>query len=162
MAPALPTEFLTRPMAHRAYHDLAQQRPENSRVAVRAAIEAGYGIEIDVQLTSDGGAVVFHDYQLDRLAGLPGVMRARTMEDAQAIPLLGASDETIPSISNVLEIVDGQVPVLIEIKDQDGAMGPDVGPLEEAVARVLKNCTGPVAVMSFNPHSVAEMARLCP
>jgi glycerophosphoryl diester phosphodiesterase len=54
------------------------------------------------------------------------------------------------------------VPLLIEIKDQDGAMGPDVGPLEEALARGLEGYTGPVAVMSFNPHSIAKMAELAP
>jgi glycerophosphoryl diester phosphodiesterase len=62
----------------------------------------------------------------------------------------------------VLELVAGRVPVLIEIKDQDGAMGPNVGPLEAAVAEAIAGYSGPLAVMSFNPHSVAAMADLSP
>ena len=75
---------------------------------------------------------------------------------------LKASADGIPSLWRVLDLVAGQVPVLIEIKDQDGAMGPNVGALEHGVFRALEGYRGPVAVMSFNPHSVAEMAKLAP
>ena len=68
----LPPAFLARPSTHRAYQDLHKGRPENSRAAIRAAIEAGYGIEIDVQLTADGQAMVFHDSDLARLTGAHG------------------------------------------------------------------------------------------
>ncbi len=153
--------FQTIPLAHRALHDVAEGRPENSRSAARAAIAAGYGIEVDVQLTSDGGAVVFHDYALDRLTAERGPVRRRSLEDLAAIPLSGG-DEGIPSLAEVLDLVAGQVPLLVEIKDQDGALGPDVGPLERAVATAFAGYTGPLAVMSFNPHSVAAMAELAP
>ncbi|MZR12272.1 phosphodiesterase [Maritimibacter sp. DP07] len=157
----LPAAFLGPPLAHRAYHDAAAGRPENSRAAVRAAVAAGYGIEIDVQLSRDEVAMVFHDYDLARLTGEKGPVRQRTAEDLALIRLTGG-DEGIPTLSEILALVDGRVPVLIEIKDQDGAMGPNVGPLEAAVADAVTAYAGPVAVMSFNPHAVAEMARLAP
>ena len=62
----------------------------------------------------------------------------------------------------MLDQVAGQVPLLIEIKDQDGAMGPNVGALEKAVAREVAGYAGPLALMSFNPHAVAALATLCP
>ncbi|MCA0870853.1 phosphodiesterase [Seohaeicola saemankumensis] len=162
MIPVLPDAFLRVPLAHRALHDLTQQRPENSRAAIRAAVAAGYGIEIDLQLTSDGQAMVFHDYDMARLTGVSGPIRRITAAEAQDIALSGGDGETIPTLPEVLALVAGQVPLLIEIKDQDGGMGPDIGPLEAACARALAGYAGPVAVMSFNPYSVAEMARLAP
>lgn len=157
----LPPAFLTRPIAHRAFHDRAKGRPENSRAAVRAAVEAGYGIEIDVQPSADGVAMVFHDEWLDRLTDETGPINQRSAGELAKIALKHG-DEGIPTLSEVLEIIAGRVPLLIEIKDQDGQMGDNIGPLEEATARVLAGYTGPVAVMSFNPHSVAAMARLAP
>ncbi|MCB1310951.1 MAG: phosphodiesterase [Sedimentitalea sp.] len=162
MSPPLPGGLLARPLAHRALHDAGRGRPENSRAAIRAAIAAGYGIEIDVQLSADGEALVFHDYDLGRLTGARGPLRARTAAEAATIALTGGDGETIPTLAEVLAIVAGQVPLLIEIKDQDGAMGPDIGPVEAAVARALAGYAGEVAVMSFNPHSVARMAELAP
>lgn len=160
--PALPDGFLRRPVAHRALHDIRQGRPENSRAAVRAALAAGYGIEIDLQLTADGQAMVFHDYDLSRLTGRAGPLRGLSADRAAAISLLHGDGEGIPRLDEILALVAAQVPLLIELKDQDGAMGPDVGPLEAAAARDLVGYAGPVAVMSFNPHSVAEMARIAP
>lgn len=157
----LPKSFLTRPLAHRALHDIHAGRPENSRTAISAAMEAGYGVEIDVQLSADGVAIVFHDDALDRLTHERGWVRARSCEDLAAIPLLGG-DEGIPTLSEVLKLVGGAVPVLIEIKDQDGALGKGVGPLETSVAQALARYEGPVAVMSFNPHSVAAFGKLAP
>ena len=153
----LPESFLKAPLAHRAYHDRSARRPENSRAAVRAAVAAGYGIEIDLQLSSDGQAMVFHDYDLKRLTGHGGRVRARTAAELGAIRLLDAEDG-IPTLAEVLAIVGGRVPLLIEIKDQDGAMGPGVGPLEKATARALQDYRGDIALMSFNPHSVAALA----
>jgi len=162
MTPVLPPAFLKLPLAHRALHDVSAGRPENSRSAVRAAIAAGYGIEIDLQLSADGAAMVFHDYGLKRLTGRDGVVRQHTAEQLGGIALAGGDGETIPTLPDILAIVAGQVPLLIELKDQDGAMGPDVGSLEAAAAEALQGYGGPVAVMSFNPNSVAEMGRICP
>ncbi|WP_299727718.1 glycerophosphodiester phosphodiesterase family protein [uncultured Tateyamaria sp.] len=161
MTPRLDPAFLAAPLAHRALHDVADGRPENSRAAITAAISHGYGIEIDVQLTADNVAVVFHDYALERLAEGSGPVRARAASELGAIPLRGGS-EGIPDLPEVLALVAGRVPLLIEIKDQDGAMGDQIGPLEAATAAALDGYTGPVAIMSFNPHAVARMAELCP
>ncbi len=157
----LPTDLLTRPIAHRALHDASDGRPENSRAAVKAAMEHGYGIEIDVQLTSDEQAAVFHDHSLERLTDREGLVRDRTMPELASIAIEG-SNETIPELAEVLGLVGGRVPLLIEIKDPDGTFGPDVGSLEGAVARALAGYDGPAAVMSFNPHSVATMQSLAP
>jgi len=157
----LPAAFLTRPIAHRAYHDKTQGRPENSRAAIRAAVDAGYGIEIDLQLSADGQAMVIHDYDLRRLTGQRGAVALRTAAELGTIPLLHG-DEGIPTLCEVLDIIAGRVALLIEIKDQDGKMGPNVGPLEQATADALQSYTGPVAIMSFNPHSIIEMASLAP
>jgi glycerophosphoryl diester phosphodiesterase len=159
-APALPARFVQVPLAHRALHDAAQGRPENSRAAIRAAIAAGYGIEIDVQLSADDAAMVFHDDYLERLTQAQGPVRLQTAAALGKIALRG-TDESIPDLQDVLALVAGQVPLLIEIKDQDGAMGPNVGPLERATARALAGYRGEVAVMSFNPHSVAMMQTVC-
>ncbi|MGI9390839.1 MAG: glycerophosphodiester phosphodiesterase family protein [Boseongicola sp.] len=158
---SLPASFLTRPFAHRGLHDVADGRPENSLVAARAAIANGYGIELDVQITADAEAVVFHDYELDRLTEATGIVRRRTLADLRKVRLKGGS-EGIPSLSEFLAVVAGQVPILLEIKDQDGALGKDVGPLERAVAKTIGGYRGDVAVMSFNPHSVAAMKALSP
>ena len=79
MTPA-PPWLLDRPFAHRGLHDIGRGRPENSRAAFRAAIERGYGIELDLQVSGDGFAMVFHDEGLERLAGESGLVRATTAE----------------------------------------------------------------------------------
>nr|WP_170539984.1 glycerophosphodiester phosphodiesterase family protein [Ruegeria arenilitoris] len=161
MTPSLPRVFMAAPIAHRALHDVRQNRPENSRAAIRAAIAAGYGIEIDLQLTSDGHAMVFHDYDMARLTGRSGAIQQITRAEAADLPLLHG-DERIPSLEEVLQLVAGRVPLLIEFKDQHGAMGPVDGRLERDAVALLKSYDGPVALMSFNPNSVAELARLAP
>lgn len=148
-------------MTHRALHDRAQGRIENSPAAIRAAVAAGYAIEVDVQLSADGFAMVFHDEVLDRLTAERGPVSARTAAELGQIGLTGGSD-TIPTLDAVLGMVAGRVPLLIEIKDQTGAMGPTDGRLESAVAQALVGYAGDVAVMSFNPHAVAQMAQLAP
>jgi len=161
MIPPLPTAFLQQPLAHRGYHDLALGRPENSMAAFDAAIEAGYGIELDIQPSADGVPMAFHDYDMRRMTGIQGPVTRLTAE-ALGQTWLKDSDQTISPLSKVLARVAGRVPVLIEVKDQDGAMGPGVGPLERAIADVLSGYTGDVAVMSFNPHSVAVLAQAAP
>lgn len=158
---ALNPDFLTRPLAHRGLHDRKAGIVENSPSAFRAAIAAGYGIELDIQMSADQRAMVFHDDDLDRLTYETGPIRTRVAADLRTIRLKDSTD-TIPTLAEVLKLVAGQVPLLIEIKDQDGAMGPNIGPLEAATAGALRGYGGPIAVMSFNPNSVAEMARICP
>ena len=159
MKVALPQSMIEIPLAHRGLHDAAKGRIENAMASFQAAINGGYGIELDVQLSADGQAVSFHDDTLDRLTGETGLVRDRTAHALGEISLNGSRD-TIPTFREVLDLVAGKVPLLIEIKDQDGAFGEDVGPLERAVARDLEGYIGDCAVMSFNPHSVAAMQAL--
>jgi len=161
MTPPLPPDFLRIPFAHRAFHDAGSGRAENSPAAIAAAIAAGYGIEVDVQMTSGGTAVVFHDYDLKRLTGKTGPVRDRTAADLAGIPL-SEGGGTIPTLAQCLGMIGGRVPLLIEIKDQDGGMGPNVGALEQAVAIDLAAYEGPVAVMSFNPNSVDALRHFAP
>lgn len=158
---ALPPGFLRRPIAHRALHNRAEGRIENSLSAIRAAIAAGYAIEIDLQLSQDGVAMVFHDEDLARLTGLSGLLAARDAADLVKIGLKDSAD-LIPTLAEVLTLVAGQVPLLIELKDQTGAMSESDGRLEAATAAALGGYEGDVAVMSFNPWMVKEMARLLP
>jgi glycerophosphoryl diester phosphodiesterase len=157
----LPATLLTRPITHRGLHDVKDGRPENSVEAIKAAIDASYGIEIDLQLSKDGVAMVFHDYHLGRLTERSGPVAQRTAEELQSITLLGG-EASIPTLDTVLDLVRGQVPILIEIKDQDGEMGPNVGTLEKATADLLKDYSGDVAVMSFNPHAVIAFGEAAP
>lgn len=159
----LPPAFLAAPIAHRGLHDRAAGVIENSRAAARAAIAAGYGIECDVQASADGEALVFHDDLLDRLTDRAGPIAAASAATLAALPLTGAAEgETIPTFEEFLALVGGRVPVLVEIKDQTHALGPEVGPLERRVAELLARYDGPAAVMSFNPHAVGAMAVAAP
>lgn len=157
----LPHSFLTRPIAHRGLHDRALGRIENAPQSFVAAIDAGYGIELDVQLSSNGDAMVFHDYDLGRLTGQNGAVAMTPTATLQNTTLTDSTD-TIPTLHQTLAQIAGKVPVLIEIKDQDGGMGPNVGPLERAVADCLRNYQGDAAVMGFNPHSIKHIAPLIP
>lgn len=161
MRPGLPPALLNLPVAHRALHDLARGRPENSAAAVQAAVAAGYAIEIDLQLSSDGEAMVFHDEDLLRLTGEEGPVNARPAAALAALPLAGGTGG-IPRLTEILALVAGRVPLLIEIKDQLLTPGGAIGPLEAATAAALTGYSGPMAVMSFNPDSIAEMARIAP
>lgn len=153
----LPDSFLTRPLAHRALHGGGV--PENSRAAIRAAIEGGYGIEIDIQPARDGVPMVFHDYDLRRLTPETGPIIARSAAELAAIPLWGSA-ESVPTLAEVLEIVAGQVPLLVEIKDQDGALGTSLNGLEKAVAEAVEGYDGDLAIMSFNPNAVQILSRM--
>ncbi len=158
---SLPEIFLKRPIAHRGLHDRKAGRIENSASAVRAAIDHGYGIEIDVQLSHDARAMVFHDYDMRRLTGQKGPIQQRSSSELNQVVLTDGQD-TIQTLPTILDLIAGQVPVVIELKDQDGHLGTNIGTLEAAVADALSDYPGPAAVMSFNPHSTAAMAQLCP
>jgi glycerophosphoryl diester phosphodiesterase len=161
MRVALPASLIRIPVAHRALHDRSQGVIENSPSAIRAATAAGYAIEIDVQMSADGQAMVFHDDRLERLTAATGWVRDHMAEALGKTILTGGTD-TIPTLPAVLAMIAGEVPLLIEIKDQTQVMGPTDGRLEQAVADALAGYAGDVAVMSFNPHSMAHMARLAP
>jgi len=148
LSPSRETELralIVRPFAHRGLHGAG--RIENSRAAFAAAIEARHGIELDVQVSGDGQAVVFHDEWLHRLSVEEGVVRGRTVAELGRIRLRD-SDETIPSLAEILALIAARAPLLIEVK----APNREVGALCRAVSDALKGYTGPVAVMSFNPE----------
>lgn len=130
---------------------------ENSRAAFEAAIDAGFGIELDVQASRDGEAMVFHDYELERLTGEQGRVAGRGLAELQRIRLNG-SDETIPTLRKVLELIAGRAPLLVEMKSP----GPRVGLLCHAVARALEGYSGHAAVMSFNPEVGGWFTRRAP
>jgi glycerophosphoryl diester phosphodiesterase len=161
VTPALPAAFLRRPLAHRGLHDRSEGRVENSRAAVTSAIAAGYGIEIDVQLTADDTALVFHDDTLDRLTGASGPVRAQPLCDLQRLPLRDSS-EAPPTLAEIVELVAGRAALLVELKDQSGHLGPEPDTLAAAVVRAIAGYKGPIALMSFNPHIVQHLARLAP
>lgn len=159
--PVLPGSFTTRPIAHRALHDAGAGVIENSPSAIDRAVRAGYGIEIDLQLSADGVPMVFHDDTLDRLTAAGGPVRDRNAQDLGDIRLTGSEDR-IPTLAQVLDRIGGRVPLLIELKDQSGGLGEADTTLEEATATELAGYSGDVAVMSFNPYMVATMQRLAP
>ncbi len=132
--------------AHRGLHDGAV--PENSLAGFRAAIAAGLGIECDIRKSSDGRAVVFHDAELERLTGRAGATGACPVGELTGMRLTG-SEETIPTLRDTLELVDGQVPLLLEIKSDDRR---PIDALCRAVRRDLDGYRGPVGVMSFDPR----------
>jgi len=156
---ALHPDFLSLPIAHRGLHSAGV--PENSMAAFRAAIAAGYGIECDIQATADGTPVVFHDDDLPRLTGAEGLVRAMGI-DALSMLRLMETGEGIPTLADLLAEVRGRVPLLIEIKDQSLRSTGEVGGLSDRVAELVAAYQGPVAVMSFNPHSIAAFHKAAP
>jgi glycerophosphoryl diester phosphodiesterase len=126
-----------------------------------AAVDAGYAIEIDVQESADGVAMVFHDDTLERLTQATGPVRALDAAALSLLKVLG-TDAPIPTLADVLTQVAGRAPLLIEVKDQSGTLAPVAGRLERTVAAALRDYAGPVAVMSFNPHSIAALAEYAP
>jgi glycerophosphoryl diester phosphodiesterase len=142
-------------------HDVANGVQENSRPSFEAAIKGGYGIELDLQMSSDGEAMVFHDYALDRLTHASGPIQMRTAAELRQLKLK-VGDDPIMDLSQLLEMVNGQVPLLIELKDQDGGIGPNVGRLERRAAELLADYKGDAVFMSFNPHSMAIMSEIAP
>ena len=162
MPASLPDSLRRPPVAHRALHDRAAGRVENSLSAIRAAMDAGLGIEIDLQLSADGRAMVFHDYDLGRLTAEAGPVQRRSAAELGRIALTDGRGDTIPTFAEVLALVAGRAPLLVEIKDQDGALGAAVGRLEQAAADDLAGYAGDVAVMSFNPNSVRVFGGMAP
>lgn len=160
-SPDLDAAFLDVPLAHRGLHDRARGVIENSRSAVRAALSAGFGIEIDVQRAACGTPMVFHDGGLKRLTGRAGRVAEHDAAALSAMELTGGG-EGIPSLEEILRLVDGRAPLLIEVKDADAELTAGDGVLEARVAEALSGYAGPLAVMSFNPHSVAALATAAP
>lgn len=145
------------PIAHRGLHDLNNARWENTLAAFDAAAKAGFAIECDVHLTKDGNVIVFHDDDLERLIGQKGRISDLTLADATALKIGGTNDHA-PSLREMLDLVAGRVPVVIELK---GIEGRDDG-LVAAVAKELASYKGEAAIMSFDHHLVRLFASDAP
>jgi len=146
--------ILKRPIAHRGLHD--DNVPENSLAAFEAAIEAGYPIEIDVQLTRDKVPVVYHDDHFLRLTGLKKRVTKAMFKVVRGLKIAD-SDEDVPTFGEVLECVDGRVPLLIEIKRNKGSRG-----IERVVMDMLKDYKGEFAIQSFNPMALRKVRKIDP
>jgi glycerophosphoryl diester phosphodiesterase len=146
-----------RPIAHRGLHDLNKARWENTLSAFEAAAERGYAIECDVHLSSDRVPVVIHDADLRRLAGADGFVWQRTAAEMAALRVGGTADH-FPTLEEMLALVDGRVPIVVELK---GIPGRDEG-LVESVGRQLKRYKGKAAIMSFDHWLIRDFARLAP
>lgn len=140
--------------AHRGLH--GNGVPENSLEAFDLACRAGYGIELDVQLSSDGEVMVFHDYTLIRMTG---VDKKLCELDAKSLCtlMLAETDQTIPTFREALNLIDGRVPVLVELKGEnfDTSLCPKV-------AEILNGYKGKYCIESFNPLLVRQMKKLFP
>ncbi len=135
--------------AHRGLHDNAGDAPENSMKAFRKAVGAGYGIELDVQLTKDRVPVVFHDGTLKRVCGAEGKVSDFTFEELQQFKLYD-SKEKIPKLADVLKLVDGKIPMIVEYKSESTDIS--VCPVTDPILREYK---GTYCIESFNPLIVA-------
>ena len=140
-----PAPFRTRLFAHRGLHDNRSDAPENSMAAFRKAVEAGYGIELDVQLTGDGVPVIFHDFTLQRVCNAPGLVKDYTYAELRKFRLFD-SGEKIPALKDFLRMVDGRVPLIVEYKSEDTDMS-----VCRRIAPLLKAYKGTYCIESFNP-----------
>ena len=134
--------------AHRGLHDNKSDAPENSMKAFSKAVDAGYGIELDIQLTKDNIPVVFHDYTLERVCGVEGNVRDYTYQELQQFSLCG-SKERIPRFEEVLKLVAGKVPLIVELKVEwtDLSLCP-------VADKILNEYQGRYCIESFNPLAV--------
>ena len=142
--------FTQAPIAHRGYFDNDSPAPENSLAAFQRAIDHGYCIEIDTQINADGTVVVLHDKSLLRSSGVDRNVDEMTDAELAQCRLFG-TDEKVPTFAEVLALIDGQVPLLVEIK---GEAGDDVAAISKATAEQLDNYKGVYVVQSFNPFAL--------
>ena len=145
--------FMHRNFAYRGLHSEDQSVPENSRKAFSLAVEAGYGMELDVQLSRDGQVVVFHDDTLDRACGVAARVDELDLAELQKLPLFG-TDERIPLFADVLALVAGRTPLIVELKN-----GPRNDELCKKTYALLRTYQGHYCIESFNPLIVAWLDR---
>ena len=147
-------DFVDVKYAHRGLHN--SERAENSISAMKAAVEAGFGIELDVRLSKDGVLMVFHDDTIDRVCGREGKVIDFTADELATFKLNGTEDG-VPTFDEVLDVVGGKVPLLVEIKEDAGNSA-----VSKATAERLKSYSGPYIVESFNPLSVKNASSILP
>ena len=140
--------------AHRGLHD--ENLPENSMGAFRAALEHGYGIELDIHLMKDGNLAVIHDCSLKRTAGADVKITDLTAADLDNYRL-GDTDEKIPFFSQVLDLYAGKAPLIIELKSDH-----NVPELVDAAVQIMEGYEGPYCMESFDPRVVLELKKQAP
>ena len=133
--------------AHRGLHN--ENRPENSMAAFRAALEHGYGIELDVHLLKDGNLAVIHDSDLKRTTGAEGKIEDLTTQQLSLYHLEG-TDQTIPTFREVLDLYDGKAPLIVELK----SVGKNAAALTQAACQMLESYQGVYCLESFDPRCV--------
>ena len=143
--------------AHRGLHDLEAGVPENSLSAFRAAVEHGFGAELDVHLMADGNLAVVHDSNLKRVCGQEAVIEDLKLEDLDRYPLLG-SGETIPLLEEVLAVFENRTPLVVELK----AAGDNAAALTDAAMARLKDWHGTYCVESFHPNVLRRLKEKWP
>lgn len=146
--------FVSTKYAHRGLHD--ERLPENSLPAFAAAVDLGFGIELDVRLSADGKLIVFHDDTLNRVCGVNARVDEKTYDELLEYSLL-STDCKIPTFREVLDLVGGKVPLLIEIKEDAGNKKVSLALIEE-----LRGYVGPYIIESFNPLSLGVVKKNAP
>lgn len=134
--------------AHRGLHDNASDAPENSLKAFQKAVDAGFGIELDIQMTKDNVPVVFHDFTLKRICEAEGKVHDYTYEELQQFSLCG-TEQKIPKFGDVLKLVDGKAPLIVELKIEFADLS-----VCAAADRLLADYEGLYSIESFNPLGV--------
>jgi len=151
-------DWLTaRPIAHRGLHGAAKGIIENTASAIIAAIEAGYGIEVDLQVTADGEAVVHHDDKLGRLTEGSGRLNQLTSRELQDVRFKATADRIL-TLPQLCELVEGRVPLLLDLKSQSDRDER----LPRRVAAVVSIYSGPVAAMSFDAGQLEMLHAFAP
>ena len=152
-----PDWLTARPVAHRGLHDISRGIVENMPGAVQAAIAGNFSIEVDIQLSADGEAMVHHDHALGRLTEANGELVDRTAAELKALKFRD-TDERMMSLSDLCAIVAGRVPLVIEVKSHfDGGRK-----LVKRMADVLSTYSGRAVGMSFDPDQVLALRELLP
>jgi len=149
--------LVARPIAHRGLHDAAHGIIENTAGAVRAAIAGNYGIEVDLQISADGEAMVHHDEALGRLTEGEGRLDSFTAAELKRVPFRG-TDERMMTLGELCDLVGGRVTVLLELKSRfDGDLR-----LPDRVTQVLAGYRGHAAAMSFDPGQLGRLRQSTP
>jgi glycerophosphoryl diester phosphodiesterase len=152
-----PAWLTARPVAHRGLHNLSRGIVENMPGAVEAAIAGNFAIEVDIQLTADGEAMVHHDDALGRLAEGSGALSQKTAAELKAVRFKHTSEQMM-SLGDLCTLVAGRVPLVVEVKSHfDGDRK-----LVARMADVLASYPGPVVGMSFDPDQVLALRELAP
>jgi len=152
-----PAWLTARPVAHRGLHDISRGIVENMPGAVQAAIAGNFAIEVDIQLTADGEAMVHHDDVLGRLNQGSGALLQKTAAELKAVKFKDTGEHMM-SLADLCTLIAGRVPLVIEVKSHfDGDRK-----LVRRMAEVLSSYSGPVVGMSFDPDQVLALRQLAP